>query len=394
MSARPSRFLSPLLFLALSGCALPYYWQAARGQASLLRQREPIEELLASPALETTTREQLALVAGLRRFAVTELALPDNDSYTSFVDLDRDFVVFNVVAAPEFSIEPVTWCFPIAGCVSYRGYFDRERAVKFESRLRERGFDTFLGGATAYSTLGYFADPVLDTMLRRGDTEIAATLFHELAHQRLYIKDDTELSESLATAVEQYGVERWLVSRGDDGGLAAYRASLERRGEFAGLVARYREALAGAFAAGADPAAMRRAKSEIYDRMRREYASLRQAWGGHTDFDGWFGDGLNNATLVALSSYQRWVPGLRRELDRQGPEAFFMAMSDLVELDSDERRAVLESWNQESVAGALPDPGELVGIAAEVSGNDRLHAFRHHAEGREAVVAAHARNRQ
>lgn len=395
MPSRLSRFLLFLLFPMLSACALPYYLQAARGQAKLLRQREPIDELLADPALDAATRDRLILVTDLRRFAVGHLGLPDNDSYTSYVGLGRDYVVWNVVAAEEFSVEPLGWCFPVAGCVSYRGYFERERALEFEAKLASQGYDTFVGGATAYSTLGYFADPVLDTMLRQGDTAIAATLFHELAHQQLYVKDDTELSESFATAVEQYGVEAWLDSQDRGSALADYRASLERRAQFAALVARHRETLAQLFAMDAEAATLRSRKAEANAAMRSEYEALRDdAWDGNRDYDGWFDGGFNNARLAALTSYQRWVPGLRAELERLGPEAFFAAMEALLELEPASRRSRLEAWNLASVPAALPDPGELVGRPAEIGRDDRLHPLRHDAEGGEAVVAADAGDRQ
>jgi predicted aminopeptidase len=341
--------------LVVASCATPYYVQAIRGQVGMLRQRVPIEQVISDSSYDATTRERLELVLELRRFAVRELGLPNNQSYTSYVDLGRDYVVWNVIAAPEFSVEPRTWCFPVAGCVSYRGYFDREKAEAYAGRLAARGYDTFAGGSPAYSTLGHFDDPVLNTMLDRGDTNIAATLFHELAHQRLYVKGDTELSESFATAVEHYAVERWLERRNDDGALAAYRSSLERQEDFAGLVARQRERLAAVFASESDTATMRRAKAEAFEEMRREYASLKADWGGRQDYDAWFTGELNNASLVALTSYQRWVSGLSERLRMLGPSAFYEEVEALLELSRDERAATLERWNQTSVVAALAD---------------------------------------
>ena len=291
----------------------------------------------------------------LRRFAVTELGLPDNDSYTTFVDLGRDYVVWNVVAADEFSVEPETWCFPVAGCVSYRGYFDRARADSFAEKLAARGFDTFTGGSRAYSTLGHFADPVLNTMLSSGEVDVAGTLFHELAHQRLYAKDDTELSESFATAVEQYAVERWLLQENRIDALGSYRARLARQRDFAELVARQRNRLAALFESNVDAESMRLAKADAFGLMRREYVTLKSAWGGSGDYDGWFESNLNNASLVAVTSYQRWVAGLRARLDRLGPEAFYLEVEDLVEQEREARTATLESWNEESVMTALAD---------------------------------------
>jgi predicted aminopeptidase len=374
----------------LSGCALPYYTQAVRGQTRILRQRVPIEEVIADPAVTEVTRERLQLVTELRRFAVRSIGLPDNESYTSFVALERDSVVWNVVAAEEFSVEPLTWCFPVAGCVAYRGYFDHAKAEKFATKLEARGYDTFIGGSVAYSTLGYFADPVLDTMLRSDETGIAATLFHELAHQRIYVKDDTELSESFATAVEQYAVESWLESRDATGELTAYRERVARRAALDALVARQRGRMAELYAVETPDAALRVAKAEAYAEMQGDYDALRRSWGDAGDFDGWFADGFNNARLVALTSYGRWVPGLRARLQELGPGAFYLEIGALLELPPEERTARLESWNATSAVAALAERGELIDAAAQIGTNDGLHGFRRDAEGGETVLAANA----
>lgn len=382
------------LAVAIAGCALPYYLQAARGQVGLMRQRVPIAEVVADESVDAVTRERLELVEQLRRFAVDELALPDNDSYSSYVDLGRDFVVFNVVAAPEFSIDPVTWCFPVAGCVAYRGYFDPARAEAFAARLAAKGFDVFYGGSPAYSTLGFFADPVLNTMLARSEDDIAGMLFHELAHQRVYVKGDTELSESFATAVEQYGVEAWLESRALTAELDRYEASLERQRQFAGLIARHRAELAVLYASSLAPEAMRSAKRDAFASLRQDYALLRAGWGSHGDYDGWFAGELNNATLVAITSYQRWVAALRYRLDELGPRAFFSEFERLVELDPDERLRRLEAWDAASATARVADLGQLVETAGDVGTHDRLHALRPDAESLETVLAAHARHGQ
>jgi predicted aminopeptidase len=331
---------------AVSSCVFPYYMQALGGQVGLLRKRVPIERLIQDPSLDSTTRERLELVTEVRAFAVSRLNLPDSKSYTSYVDLGRDYVVWNVVAAAEFSVEPLTWCFPVAGCVSYRGYFKQENADKFAKRLSDRGYDTFTGGSPAYSTLGHFDDPVLNTMLTGGDVNIAATLFHELAHQRLYIKGDTELSESFATAVEQYSVEAWLESRNQTAALARYLEGLRRQKQFADLVRRQRDRLSAVYAAGPDPATMRQAKSDAFRWMREEYELLKSEWGGIGGYDRFIDSDLNNASLAAVTSYQRWVPGLRSRIDRLGLEAFFGEVEALVDLTSAERTKTLESWNR------------------------------------------------
>ena len=387
-------FIPVLLAVMLPACALPYYTQAVRGQVGLLRQRVPIEEVIADPKVAAETRDRLQLAAEIRRFAIGRIGLPANESYMSFVALERDYVVWNVVAAAEFSVEPQTWCFPIAGCVAYRGYFDRAKAEEFAAKLESQGFDTFIGGAVAYSTLGYFADPVLDTMLSREETEIAAILFHELAHQRIYVKDDTELSESFATAVEQYAVEAWLESRNASGELAAYRDHLDRQAAFSELIARQQSRMADVFAAGSAEAELRIDKAEAYAEMRSDYETLRQSWGNATDFDGWFADEFNNARLVALTSYRRWVPGLRHRLEVLGPGAFYLEVGELVELEPELREQRLEAWNAESAAAALADRRELVDVAAQVGTDDGLHGLGNDAEVGESVLATDARDGQ
>jgi predicted aminopeptidase len=336
-----------------TACVFPYYMQAIGGQVGLLRQRIPITDVISEADVDPAVRAELELVLELREFAVRHLALPENDSYTSYVDLGRDYVVFNVVAAPEFSVQPLTWCFPVAGCVSYRGYFDRADAEDYANRLRNKGYDVFTGGSPAYSTLGHFSDPVLNTMLGRGEASIAAMLFHELAHQRLYIKGDTELSESFATAVEQFAVVEWLSARQQPEAIAGYFARLERENDFAGLVARQRESLEQIFSSGADEDQMRREKEAAFAWMRSEYQALRSEWGGIGAYDEWFANDLNNAQLAAVASYQRWVPGLLSRIRNVGPGAFYAEVGELAELPDAERTAMLERWNQDSAMAAM-----------------------------------------
>jgi predicted aminopeptidase len=208
-----------VLLTHLQGC---FYAQAVRGHMEVMQSRRPVDEILADPSAPADLKERLLLIQEARQFAVDELELPDNDSYTSYSDLERDYVVWNVFAAPEFSLKPKQWCFPVAGCVAYRGYFSRESAEKHAEGLRADGYDVAVGGVAAYSTLGKFADPVLSTMMRWSDAQLVATLFHELAHQLLYVKGDTQFNESFASAVADIGIRRWLVDRGGDAALDAY----------------------------------------------------------------------------------------------------------------------------------------------------------------------------
>jgi predicted aminopeptidase len=348
-----------LVAVALHGCALPYYWQAIGGQIEILRKREPIAEILADETRDEELRSELQRVSELRRFAVDELGLANNDSYTSYVDLQRPYVVWNVIATEPLSIDPMQWCYPFVGCVSYRGYFARSAAESLQRKLDERNLDTFLGGSGAYSTLGYFDDPILSTMLVGGARDIAGILFHELAHQRLYIRDDSEISEGFATTIEEYGVESWLTTRSDPASLEEYRRRIARRADFAELVTRQQARLAALFAAATDDASKLAAKDAAFEQMRVDYADLKDRWGGAAEYDQWFAQPLNNATLVAVATYRRWVPAMRERLDRVGLDQFYLDMEVLAALPEAERLACLGSWQpQVSAAGGLSQASE------------------------------------
>ena len=349
----------------LSGCSLPYYWQAVGGQLGLLRKRIPIEEILERADTSPRTRESLREVLEIRQFATIELGLPDNGSYRSYVDLGRPYVVWNVVAAEEFSVEPMTWCFPFAGCVSYRGYFDEQAARRFSARLDAEGFDTAVGGATAYSTLGYFADPVLNTMIASGGQAIAALLIHELAHQRFYLRDDSELNEAFATAVEEYGTELWLMRAGDLDAIAEYRARMQRRTDFSELVTDQQERLRAVFGRTDSEESKRMAKQAAFDVMRAEYEALRRTWGGATDYDAWFDRPLNNAHLASVTTYRRWLPGLRWLLEGRGLEGFYEEMEALGDLSAGERRARLEEWLGDALNAQTADGTERTVAGAD-----------------------------
>src|ERR1700733_10608073 len=238
-----------LVLVALPACGTLYIAQAARGQWEVLHDRRPIPAVMADERTSASVRARLAAVAEARDFATEQLVLPDNKSYRSYADLGRTYVVWNVVAAPEFSVEPLHWCFPIAGCVAYRGYFAEHNAESFAAGLKRRGFDVAVEGVPAYSTLGRFADPVLNTMLIYGDRELAAIIFHELAHQLIYVAGDSEFNEAFAVTVEETGLARWLQFKGRSAELADYRAERARDFEFNVLIARRRTELAHLYAA-------------------------------------------------------------------------------------------------------------------------------------------------
>jgi len=327
----------------LSGCALPYYWQAAAGQLELLRQRVTIEEVLMDADQDADTLASLSRVVQIRQFAVEELNLPDSGSYHSYVELGRAYVVWNVVATDEFSIEARRWCFPIAGCVSYRGYFDELDAERYADQLKVDGLDTYVAGASAYSTLGCFADPILSTMLTGGEPYIAGLIFHELAHQLAYIPGETELNEAFATAVAEHGTRRWLLRWGDSQALAAFAQRQSRRDDFYQLVAGQRSRLRVLFGSGKTETDMRAAKSAAVVLMRGEYQTLRENWGGAPDYDAWIRGPLNNAQLASVSAYSELLPGLRELIRANGLEGLYAEMERLEALSPDARRARVES---------------------------------------------------
>jgi predicted aminopeptidase len=333
-----------VLVAATGGCAAPYYWQAIGGQIELLRKREPIEALVADPVVDPALKATLSRIAALRRFAVDELELPDNDSYTTYVALDRTYVVWNVVATEEFSVDPERWCFPFAGCVAYRGYFDRAAAERFAAELASRGLDTYSGGSSAYSTLGYFADPVLSTMVAGGEQYVASSLFHELAHQKLYIKNDSELSEAFAMIVEEHGTELWLTRNATREERERERERRERRAQFGTLIANQQARLRAIYASGAPPEELRAAKRRAFDELRQEYAGVKAQWRGSTDYDAWFLQPLNNATLASVATYTRWLPALRARLRDVGLTRFYADVAELADLSAEQREQRLLAW--------------------------------------------------
>ena len=251
--------------LALAGCGTTYVAQAAKGQLQILTARKPITQVLADPAADPALKKRLEVVQrGARDFASRELGLPNNKSYTSYADLKREFVVWSVVATPEFSVEPREWCFPIVGCVAYRGYFRKESAEAFAETLRSEGLDTIVGGVPAYSTLGKFNDPILNTMMIYGDDELASIMFHELSHQLVYIQDDTSFNEAFAVTVEQEGLARWLKFRGREADLAKYQKRRARQAEGVELVARFRGELSALYGMNFEPEVMRARKAQVF----------------------------------------------------------------------------------------------------------------------------------
>lgn len=333
--------------IVLSGCAtVGYYSQAVGGHLKLMSAREPIDEVLANPETPEDLREKLQTLIDARQFAVSTLGLPDNDSYSSFAATGRDAVTWNVVAAPEFSVSPKTWCFPVAGCVSYRGYFDRADADEYAATLASENFDVTVGGASAYSTLGWFDDPILDTMLRGSDVRYVGTLFHELAHQVLYVKDDSNFNEAFASFVEQEGMRQWLEERGEAERIEQYDASLKRGEDFVALLRKTRNGLVEAYAQDVDEETMRESKSAVFATMQDDYQQLKVNWDGYSGYDNWFKRDVNNARLIAVSTYRRFIPAFRAMYLQAGEDMneFYKIAKIAAELPPVERREHLNAY--------------------------------------------------
>jgi predicted aminopeptidase len=329
-----------LIAASSGGC---YLLQSVQGQLSLMSKREPITRVLDQPSTPPALRTQLEAVTSIRDFASRQLGLPDNGSYRSYADLGRAYVVWNVVAAPEFSVDPKEWCYPIVGCVAYRGYFNEQRARRFAAGLRGRGFDVTVGGVAAYSTLGHFNDPVLNTMMGWNDVELASIIFHELTHQLLYVPNDSSFNEALATTVEEEGVRRWLRAQGRDADLAAHLVQQEHYLKVIDLLSATRAELRTIYASGLAPEPMRERKRAEFAALRESFALLKADWGGHAPFESWFAQDLNNAHLASIATYFTCVPGFERELKAAGGDlpTFYARVRKLAKLDQEKRDAIV-----------------------------------------------------
>jgi len=332
--------------LALGGCGtVGYYAQAIHGQMELLAKRQPIQSIIDDPTTDAELRGRLTFIQRVRAFSVTELRLPNNGSYRSYADVQRPYLVWNVFAAPELSVEPVQWCFLFVGCLSYRGYFAEARAQGFAAGLADQGHDVLVAGIAAYSTLGWFDDPVPNTVLHYSDVALAGLIFHELAHQMTYIDDDSTFNESFATAVELEGARRWVLANGTPERFDAYLTEKRRKDEFIGLLMDYRARLAALYSSKREVHEKRAAKVRVFAELRAEYQQLKKGWDGYGGFDHWMGQGLNNARLISVGLYHQHLPGFQALLERHDGDlaAFYRAVEKLGRLPKAERDAQLSA---------------------------------------------------
>ena len=344
-----------LAAFALAGCGTaPYYWQAANGQLELWRKSRPIDEVLADPNASDELKARLKRAQQIRTFASQDLALPDNGSYRSYADLGRPYVVWNVFAAPELSLQAKEWCFPVAGCVNYRGYFAERSARGFADGLKGEGYDTYVGGVPAYSTLGWLDDPVPSTIIGYPDTEVARLIFHELAHQVVYVQDDTTFNESFATTVEQEGVKRWVQAQGLPEKLVQFQQAQARKRQFVDLVLEYKGKLGEIYASPVSAEEKRALKAQTIEAMRAEYADLKRSWGGASRLDLWFAGPLNNAQIISVASYSQQVPGFQALLAQEHGDMrrFYAAARALAKLPKAERDGKLAALGAEMTATA------------------------------------------
>ncbi|MFC5520617.1 aminopeptidase [Polaromonas jejuensis] len=337
----------------MAGCAdLGYYWQSASGHLGMLYAARPVDDWLSDTQTPAQLKKRLALAQRIRRFAVTELKLPDNPSYNRYADLQRKAVVWNVVAAPELSLTLKTWCFPVAGCVGYRGYFNEDEALAEAERLKAEGWEVNMYGVPAYSTLGWMnwagGDPLLNTFIGSPEGELARLIFHELAHQVIYVPGDTMFNESFATAVERMGSQRWLSREAHDDAHRAYARSEERRQQFRALTLATRRRLAGIYdlnwAEAPARAPQMAMKSIALSDFKQQYAQLKAAWGGYAGYDAWVAQ-ANNASFGAQAAYDELVPGFEALFQREGQdwERFYDAVKRLAELPKKERHQQLKA---------------------------------------------------
>lgn len=341
------------LLCLLSACSVSpaYYLQAAGGQIALLSHSRPIDDVVAESDTPQSLRANLERARQIRRFASDSLGLPDNDSYARYTELDRPYVSWNVFAADPLSVRLKEWCVPVAGCIGYLGYFNKVDADARAAELRAQGYDVYVGGVPAYSTLGWFSDPLLSTFIAWPETEFARLLFHELSHQVAYVKDDTEFNESFATTVEEAGVERWMAQPGKAPLREGFARAQMMREDFRALVLDFRSQLQALYASDLPAEDKLARKSALITAMGERYRQIKaERWGGYAGYDRWFAQPINNALLASVGVYTGKVPAFRRMLAACGDvmPRFYKGVKQIASQPRDARDRALAS-------GACPD---------------------------------------
>lgn len=342
-----------MLLALLAGCQqLDYYGQAVQGQLSLLQASRSIDSLIDSPETPQQLKNRLVAARQMRQFAVDALSLPDNSSYRNYTQLGRPYVLWNVVATRKLSLTPLRWCFPVAGCVTYRGYYNYDSALEFALQLRSEGDDVRVEGVPAYSTLGWFNDPLISTFINAPDASLARLIFHELAHQIVYVKDDSAFNESFATTVEQAGVQRWLDKYGNDTMRSNYEKDEAHRHDFLALLKTYRGKLEELYKSDMDDQQKLQRKADIFQQLQQDYQAVKLSWGGYAGYDRWFAEPLTNAHFVSIATYHDLVPAFQQLLAKSTDfKQFYRDVKKLSAEDKATRTRELELLAQQQKAG-------------------------------------------
>lgn len=330
--------------MLLGACqSISYYAQAVEGHVRILAKQTDIQKVINDERVNEKTRQQLQSVLSYRQFAISTLKLPENKSYTRYADLNRDYVVWNVVATPQYSVEPVKSCFPIVGCLSYRGYYDKQDAIDKARQLKKEGLDVHVGGVSAYSTLGWFTDPMLNTMLRRSDAAMAGLIFHEMAHQQTYIKDDTKFNESFATAVESIGLRQWASMNKNSEAIDLYFSDKSKREEVIKLILSARQRMQKAYLADENKLILDQIKKAQFVKLSADYHQHKLTGGGTKGFDRFFKSDLNNASLALFAEYHGWLNAFENlfKQNQQDWHKFYNAVKALGKLPKKERETRL-----------------------------------------------------
>ena len=349
-----------VIVTAVSGCqTIGFYSQAIKGQYQIFAHQKAIDKLIADPQTPAPLRGQLQLIQELRTFAKDELKLPVDGHYSKYVDVHRPYVVWNVQATPQFSLQPRTWWYPMVGSLEYRGYFSERGATNYATRIKKKGDDIYVDGVEAYSTLGWFTDPVLNTFIDSNEPELAEVIFHELGHQRVFARGDTDFNEAYATTVGQEGARRWLRAAGKTNLLEKYAVALQRNDQFVHLIMNTREQLEKVYGDTLDkdgkvqaaktpplpPEQLKRVKERVFADLRSRYEQLKTSWGGYKGYDDWFAHELNNAQLNTIANYYDFLPAFERVLEMNGGnmEKFYQEVERLSKIPKDQRHQWLRN---------------------------------------------------
>jgi predicted aminopeptidase len=343
-----------VIVVCFSGCQeLSFYRQAIAGQYQILAHQKSISALMADPETPPKLKAKFEQVRKIRQFAAEELKLPAANAYVKYTDLHRPYVVWNVNVAPALSLEPKTWWFPVVGRASYRGYFNEADARHYAARWQKKGWDVYVDGVEAYSTLGWFRDPLMNTFIFEPEADLAELIFHELGHRRLFINGDTDFNEAFATEVAAEGIRRWFAASSNLIAYEKHQTGLAREKQFVQLVMDTRQELEAVYGNGGLPDAEKmRRKEDIIARLRARYATVKQTWGGETGYDDWFAESINNAKLNTVSAYYELVPAFQALLRAQGGdmEKFYRAVAVLGKLPAGKRHAALQEYLKEEPA--------------------------------------------